>query len=206
VDDWTFTERVDLFLELANGIDDLRLSRTGIDLGAGFDWKISESTSASISPVDRDDFRSFVAAWRQLVTRSEPTHLPTLLRLCANHLTHRTLRDLASQLLAHVDAANDNENVTDGFRMSLWAGEHQYTPWEVADLIMHGSILHSRDRAKRKILRELDPWMLISAEHIFRRYVVGVTEAMGLARLILAKAKEKAAISDEPIDLTDQPG
>ena len=56
-------------------MDGLRLSKTGIDLGAKIQWDGAETTSW-FAAVDNDDFRSFVTAWRQLVTRSEPTHLP----------------------------------------------------------------------------------------------------------------------------------
>jgi hypothetical protein len=198
MDEWTFTERVELFLELADELDALRLSQSGIDMSASFHWAIGEETTASIAPVDRDDFRSFVTAWRQLVMRNEPTHLPTLLGLCADHLTHPKLRELAKLVETGVDAVNRNEYLGRP-RQTFAAGEREYTPWEVADLVMHGSVFHKRDRAKRKILREVDPWMLTMLEHIFRQYILDITEAMDSTRLFLRKAKEKDALSDEPI-------
>jgi hypothetical protein len=197
-DGWTFTERVDLFLELADELDTLRLSQTGIDMSVHFQWAIGEETTSSIGPVDRDDFRSFLAAWRQLVMRNEPTHRPTLLALCADHLRHPTLRELAKVVETHVDAVNRNEFLGRP-RFTFAHGEHEYTPWEVADLVMHGSVFHKKDRAKRKVLREVDGWMLTTLDHIFRQYVLAISDAMDSTRLILRKAKEKDALSDDPV-------
>jgi hypothetical protein len=195
---WTFTERVQLLLELADELDGLRLANTGIDMSANFRWVIGEETTASIAAVDRDDFRSFVTAWRQLVMRDEPTHLPTLLALCADHLDHPKLRELAKLVEAQVQAVNRNDFLNRP-RHAFSAGTHEYSPWEVADLVMHGSVFHARDRAKRKILREVEPWMLTTIEYIFRQYILDISEAMNLTRLILLKAQEKDALSDDPL-------
>jgi hypothetical protein len=197
---WSFTERVGLFLELADEIDGLRMSRTGIDLSSTFHWATGEAMTGSIARVDVDDFRSFIAAWRQLVMRQEPTHLVTLLSLCSSHLTLPKLRELAALVAAHVDVVNRGGE-PGGFRLSIAAGEHEYTPWEVADLVMHGSVFHRKDRAKRKILEDLQALgMLPTIDFIFRKYVIDTVEAMDSTRLLLLKAREWDALSDAAVD------
>ena len=197
--DWTFTERVDLFLELAAEIDGLRLTNTRIDLGAHFHWAEGQDLSAELPPIDTDDFRSFVVAWRQLVTRAEPTHLRTVLALCTDHLTDPELRGRARFVLDRVDQVNRNDLPTERPRFALLAGEREYSPWEVADLLMHGAVFHRRDRTKKAILDVMPPAWRSFLEFIFRMYIVDITQAMDVTRWILLKAKEGNALSDAPI-------
>ena len=205
MDEWTFTERVDLFLELAAKVDRLRLTRTGIELSIRLEWSLGQPMSGWIADVDEDDLQSFLTAWRQLVTRSEPTHLPTILERSTTHLRHPKLRELAGLVRDRLDQVNRNAVlVEERPRPALTQGEgeqeHEFSPWEVADLFMHGEVFHRKDRAKRKVLED---WTQLGfrpvAEWVFRQYLVDVTEAMANARLILLKAKEKDALSNDPI-------
>jgi len=208
---WTFGERVAEFRDLADAIDELRLTRTGIDLGFRLAWTAGQPMTSSLADIDRDDLRSFVTAWRQLVMKDEPTHLPTLLALCSTHLAHPNLRELAVTLKDRVDLINRNEiGIEERPRAALTRGaatdQREFTPWEIADLIMHGEIFHRRDRAKKKILDDMEAsGFRLVADLIFRQYIVDIVEAMDLTRLILLKAKEKAAISDEEVGLPIQP-
>jgi hypothetical protein len=142
----------------------------------------------------------FVVAWRQLVTSSEPTHLPTILRMCPRHLALPTLREMAQLVFDRVEIVNRNGvPVEERPRQAFKVGEREYTPWDVADLLMHGAVFHSKDRAKKALLATVDPGTRTMLEYIFRQYVADITVLMDLTRLILVKAKEKDALSDEPI-------
>jgi hypothetical protein len=164
-----------------------------------------------IAEVDRDDLESFLTKWRQLVTRREPAHLPSLLGEATTHLTHPKLRELAGQVKDRLDQVNRNEiPVEVRPRPAISHStvgpdgrviEREYTPWELADIFMHGEVFHGHDREKMKTLRELETSGLREvAEWIFRQYIVDVVEAMDLTRLILNKAKEKSAVSDDPMN------
>src|SRR6266542_510848 len=99
--------------------------------------------------MDNDDLRSFLAAWRQLVTRKEPAHLHTILALCAHHLTHPTLRELAKKVEHRLDQVHRNR--VDELQRPTFTfthGDKEYSPWD-ADLFMHGAVFHGRDRTKR---------------------------------------------------------
>lgn len=112
-------------------------------------------------------------------------------------------RTLTVELI--VDALNRNEPVH-GYRTTFAIGEHEYWPRDVADLVMHGSIFHRKDRGKTKILQDVDPWMPTMIELIFKSYVVDITEAADLTRLVLLKEQGKSAISDDAIDDEARPG
>lgn len=197
----SFTERVDLFLGLATEIDGRRLLATGIDLGARFNWVAGGQTSGHLAPLDNDDFVAFIASWRLLVMRSEPTHLATVLDLCTRHLAHPKLRELAKQVADHLGAVNRNEiPVEMRPRLAFEVGGREYLPWDVADLITHGGVFHRRDRGKRAILEVLDPGARAMIEWIFRWYTVDVLESMDLTRLILLKASGMDALSNDPIE------
>jgi len=209
---WAFSERVEAFLDLARSIDDRRLSKAGIDLSIRLEWTLGAPMRGWIADVDRDDLESFLTKWRQLVTRKEPAHLPSLLSDATTHLTHPRLRELAGQVKDRLELVNRNEIPIEvrprpaiSHRTLDADGaliEQEYTPWEIADVFMHGEIFHGHDRDKKKTLADLEASGFREvAEWIFRQYIVDVVEAMDLTRLILNKAKDKNAVSDEPFDL-----
>lgn len=197
---WTFTERATALLDLAAEIDTLRLGQSGIDISASFHWQLGGNLTSSIADLDNDDFRSFLTAWRQLVMRNEATHLPTILELCATHLTHPVLRDLAATVAGRLAQVNGNDTgELHRMTFTFTYGSKVYSPWELADLFMHGAIFH-RDRAKRAVLESLPPDVLAQIEWAFRLYVDDVLGVLSLARAVLAKAVEKGYVSDQPID------
>jgi hypothetical protein len=202
--DWTFTERVQDFLALAGAIENMRLIRSGIDIDVNFHWSMGQALSGSISPIDEENLRSFITEWRQLVMRDEPTHLRTILALAAHHLTIERLRDLSELVGAALGRINSNEG-HDSFHLTFSGPKQghpdgaEYTPWEVADLVMHGLLLHRKDRQKRDVLAGLDPGFQPVIDFIFRQYIIDIVQVMDSTRMILAKAVEKDAVSDVPV-------
>ena len=210
MEDWTFTERVDAFLNLAASIDERRLAKTGIDLSVKLQWTIGAPMTGWIAQVDRDDLEAFLISWRQLITRKEPAHLPRLLDLATTHLKHAKLRELAGQVRDQLDVVNRNaipvesrprqaisrtEQRPDGSEI-----EHELTPWDVTDIFLQGEIFHGNNRERKQQLNAIEASGFREvAEWIFRQYIVDIVELMGLTRLILQKAKEKEAISNDPV-------
>ena len=104
---------------------------------------------------------------------------------------------------AHLDKVHRN-NVEELQRPTFtfaW-NEKVYSPWDVADLFMHGAVFHGADREKRTILEAVAPAHLLQLEHSFRIYIVDILETMDNTRRILLKAKELSAISDAPVEPT----
>jgi hypothetical protein len=62
VDGWTFTERVDTFLELAAAFDARRLTQTGIDLSSRLQSTAGQPMTSWIADVDPDDLEAFLVA------------------------------------------------------------------------------------------------------------------------------------------------
>ena len=93
--------------------------------------------------------------------RDEPTHLRTLLALGSHHLKIEVLRELCELVGSGLSRINSND-AHGGFRLAGTAprppdlGQHEYSPWEVADLVMHGAVFHRKDRFKRELLASLD--------------------------------------------------
>ena len=130
---WTFTERVEDFLDLCDKLEELRLARSGFDIQANFHWSISQAMAGQISAIDQDDFRSFLTAWRQLVMRDEPTHLRALLALGSHHLKIEVLRELCELVGSGLSRINSNDD-HGGLRLAFTAprppdlGQHEYSP------------------------------------------------------------------------------
>jgi hypothetical protein len=211
MEDWTFTERVDAFLGVAAAIDDRRLTKTGIDLNVRLQWSIGAPMTGWIAQVDRDDLGAFLISWRQLITRKEPSHLPRLLDLATTHLKHEKLRELAGQVRDQLDLVNRNAIPVESRPRPAISGteqrpdgsqvDHELTPWDVADIFLQCEIFHGNNRERKQQLKDIEASGFREvAEWIFRQYIVDIVELMGLTRLILQKAEEKHAISNEPLE------
>jgi hypothetical protein len=167
--------------------------------------------SGWIADVDPDDLGAFLISWRQLITRKEPAHLSRLLELAMTHLKYEKLRELAAQVRDHLDLVNRNaipiesrprsaisrtEQRPDGTKV-----DEELTPWEIADIFLQGEIFHGNNRERKQQLIALEASGFREvAEWIFRQYIVDIVELMGLTRLILQKAQDKDAISDEAVE------
>jgi hypothetical protein len=147
---WTTQERLELFVERADELRDLRLTQSMWSWNYTIKWNAQSGFSSELPGQDRDAQRSFASLFRQFWKPGEAINVGSICNHCDRYLADdhvkqevQTLRERWNKVL-HGKA---------GGRLVLNGKE--LTPEYVLDLWFTGATMHSNNRAKTLAHREL---------------------------------------------------
>lgn len=151
--------------------------------------------------VNRQELRSYLTGFRQLISNDDPVFLPLILRLLPRHVDDPELRDRLGRALDSWKAAQGMPSAFAPLVMGPYASGR-----ETARLYMNGGVFHSDPELS-------DVWDAIGedqqrfVEHAFRQYEGMVRIVFIELKRVIEAEREGGHLRDEPLDLatTDDP-
>lgn len=145
--------------------------------------------------VNRQELRSYLLAFRQLISDDDAVFLPRILRLLPRHVDDAELRDRLSRALDAWKAAQ-------GFPSplaQLSLGEYG-TGRATARLYMYGGVFHS-DPELSDVWDSLGPDRQRFIEHAFRQYDGKIRDVFIELKKVITAARERGFLREEPLYL-----
>ena len=147
--------------------------------------------------VNRQELRSYLTGFRQLISPDDPVFLPRILRLLPRHVDDAELRERLGRAL-------DDWKAAQGFPSVF--SEPMYGEWGsgrgTARLYLYGHVFHSDPDLS-------DRWDALGEdrqrffEHAFRQYEGKVRLVFIELKRVIDAAREGGKLRDEPLDLAE---
>jgi hypothetical protein len=191
-DPTTIQQRVHLFLRLYAELKKEPYSQGG-EISISF--KLGGPNDSIETNTQRQEFRSYVVLFRQLISESDNCYLESILRALPRHVDDAALRDRLGQAMDLWKAANGIPSQLAPFVMGEFASGR-----ETARLYLNGGVFHSD-------LRLSGIWDAIGedqqnfVEYQFRQYEGRVRNVVIELKKVIDEARAAGVLRDDPISL-----
>ena len=145
--------------------------------------------------VNRQELRSFLLCFRQLVSDGDPVYLPRILRLLPRHIDDTGLRERLGRALDAWKAAQGIPSVLAPLTLGPYASGR-----ETARLYLNGGVFHS-DPDLSDVWDALGEDQQRFVEHAFRLYEAKVRDVFIELKRVIEAARAAGALRDEPVEL-----
>ena len=144
--------------------------------------------------VNRQDLRSYLTGFRQLISDNDPVFLPRILGLLPRHVDDPELRDRLARALDAWKAAQGIPSVLAPFTLGPYASGR-----ETARLYLNGGIFHS-DPDLSDVWDALGEDRQRFVEHAFREYEAKVRLVFIELKRVIEAARDAGSYRDEPLE------
>lgn len=188
----TIQQKVHLFLRLYAELKKEPYSQGG-EISISF--KFGGPGEGIETNTQRQEFRSYLVLFRQLISENDNCYLETILRVLPRHVDDATLRDRLGVAMDDWKAANGIPSPLAVLSLGEFAAGK-----ETARLYLYGGVFHSD-------LRLSDVWDAIGEdqqrfiEYQFRQFEGKVRNVVIELKKVIDEAREAGVRRDEPLDL-----
>jgi hypothetical protein len=188
----TIQQRVHLFLRLYAELKKEPYSQGG-EISISF--KFGGPSEGIETNTQRQEFRSYLVLFRQLISESDNCYLETILRVLPRHVDDASLRDRLGVAMDWWKSANGIPSPLAVLSLGEFAAGK-----ETARLYLYGGVFHSD-------LRLSEVWDAIGEdqqrfiEYQFRQYEGKVRNVVIELKKVIDEASEAGVLRDEPLDL-----
>lgn len=145
--------------------------------------------------VNRQELRSYLTCFRQLISDGDPVFLPRILRLLPRHVEDAALRERLGRALDAWDAAQGLPSALAPMTLGPYASGR-----ETARLYLNGGIFHS-DPDLSDVWDSLGEDRQRFVEHAFRQFEGKVRDVFIELKRVIEAARDGGHLRDEPLDL-----
>lgn len=182
-------DRLALYVERAQELEDCRLVRRGFNPGLTIKWDRMSGLRFESREPDEEDLRSFLITFRQFISDDEPVYLNRIYNLCQQFLTGDDLKGY----LVQARAAWKETQKRSGLRVVL--NGRELTPEFVTDLWINGYYFHN-DGEKRAVLKRLVPHERMLVRYCFLDFLVEATRQVLYVANVVRVALRKGLLAD----------
>lgn len=143
----------------------------------------------------RQEFRSYVVLFRQLISPDDNCYLETILRILPRHVDDVALRERLGQAMAAWKAANGIQSPLAVLSLGEFASGR-----DTARLYLNGGVFHS-DLRLSQIWDAIGPDKQRFIEYEFRQYEGRVRNVFIELKKVLDEARDAKVLRDEPLTL-----
>lgn len=189
--------RVHLFLRL---YQELKKEPYAQDGEISISFKFGAERDSIETNTQRQEFRSYLVLFRQLISADDPVYLQTILRELPRHVHDPALRGPLGQTMDAWKAANGIDSPLAPLSLGKFASGS-----EIAKLYLYGGVFHSEPDLS-------DIWDGIGAdqqrfvEYQFRQYERKVRDVVIELKKVIDEAWAAAALREQPLDLRARQG
>jgi hypothetical protein len=144
-------ERIQLFLDLADQLEQTKFVREGGEVGLKFDWRKDQPAMFTLKEPDEETLRSFLMLLRKFLAEESDAYLFRIYSICDRRLRNE---DIGQEVRRARAALNDRLEAKGG--MALEYDGRPVTPKETIRLFFNGIYFHD-DEEKRAELHSLWP-------------------------------------------------
>lgn len=143
----------------------------------------------------RQEFRSYLVLFRQLISPDDAVYLPTLLRVLPRHVDDAALRERLGKAMDRWKAANTIPSPLAPLSLGDFAAGS-----ETARLYLYGGVFHS-DPKLSDVWDAIGPDKQRFVEYQFRQYEGKVRDVVIELKKVLDEARAAGALRDAPLNL-----
>lgn len=191
--DVTIQQRVHLFRRLYEELKKEPYAKGG-EISISF--TLGGSGDAITTNTQRQEFRSYLVLFRQLISPDDNVYLESILRVLPRHVDDAALRDRLGKAMDAWKAANGIPSPLAPLSMGEFASGR-----ETARLYLYGGVFHSDVRLSA-IWDAIGPDKQRFVEYQFRQYEGRVRNVLIELKKVLDEASAAGVLRDEPLDLT----
>jgi hypothetical protein len=188
----TIQQRVHLFRRLYEELKKEPYAKGG-EISISF--KLGGPGESIETNTQRQEFRSYLVLFRQLISESDNCYVETILRVLPRHVDDAALRARLGVAMDQWKAANGIPSPLAPLSLGDFASGR-----ETARLYLYGGVFHS-DLRLSEIWDAIGPDKQRFVEYEFRQYERRVRDVIIELKKVLDEARDADALRDEPLDL-----